>query len=83
MNLLSLEPIIIENTTNNLFIPVFTACILIPVILYFAITINITKTQLNKWQKAVRLIHEGHNKAMNGRKDDGIYQETRREHSEA
>lgn len=48
-------------------------------ILYLLMLVAREKRLYRKMKRAQRLIEEGHSKAMHGRKDDGIYQETKRQ----
>ncbi len=73
-----MEIIEINNKFNNMVFPVLAGCICGGIMLYLFITVQISKTYKKRLEKAKRLIHEGYDRALRGRKDDGIFKENKR-----
>lgn len=71
--------IVIENTLNHFSIPCLVGICFLSIIIYLYISIYNDKRYKDKLRNAEMLIREGHEKALHGRKDDGVYQETKRE----
>ena len=72
----------ITNTFNKFTMPCLGVAIVSGIIIYFAITRYLTVSHERKLRQAEHLIREGHEKAVHGRKNDGLYTETIRERSD-
>lgn len=63
---------------NPYIVPCILISILLGVLIYLLITMKTDHAYKVKLRKIQSMINEGHEKALSGRKNDGIYQETKR-----
>ncbi len=70
---------VINETISSLSAGIVFAIIFLSILLYMALTGKEERKRYNKIKRAKDLIEEGHNKALQGSRYDGIYKETRRE----
>lgn len=67
--------IVVNNNLNHFSIPLLVAIVFVAIILYLYISIYNDRRYKEKLKKAETMIREGHDKALNGKKDDGFYSE--------
>ena len=72
------QTITIIDRSGGFGLPLLILALLSGMIMYLLITIIISKRYVKKLEKAEELITEGHIRAQEGRKDDGIFKETKR-----
>jgi hypothetical protein len=73
-----MEQIVVNSSIAVHNIAILGLCVFGFVFLYLFILSRLIKVEMNNIVKAKELIEEGHENAINGRKDDGYYEETRR-----
>ncbi len=73
-----MEIIEINNNFHNMIVPVIVCSVSGGIILYLLLTLYISTSYKARLKKAKKLILEGHSKAKAGRKDDGLYSESKR-----
>ena len=73
-----MEQIMVNSSVSVHNIGILGICIFAFIGLYLIITSSLLKNEAEKIKTAKEMILEGHENAMNGRKDDGYYKETRR-----
>ena len=73
-----MEQIIVNSSVSVHSIGILGICIFGFLCAYLAIATSFTNSEIRKIKKAKGMIMEGHENAMNGRKDDGIFEETRK-----
>ena len=56
--------------------------IFLSILMYLIVSASIDKNEENKMKRAKKMIEDGHKKATNGKKDDGIYAEIKKTRSE-
>ncbi len=70
--------ITITNTFNRFTMPLLGVSIASGIIIYFAVTRWLVIKHQSKLRRVEQMIREGHEKALHGKRDDGIYKETKR-----
>ena len=73
-----MEQIIVNSSISVRNIAILGLCVFAFVFLYLFISSKLLNVEMNNIKKAKEMIEEGHENALNGRKDDGYYEETRR-----
>ncbi|MBQ7430279.1 hypothetical protein [Butyrivibrio sp.] len=68
---------VIHDGLSSISAAIIFMIIFITIILYLLYMIAVSSAEKRKLKKARLLIEEGHRKAINGKKNDGIYQEER------
>ena len=73
-----MDTIVIPENMNGLSQAVIFAILFIGIIIYLLIITAMDRKEYDNMTLAKKLIEEGHAKALKGKKDDGIYSETKR-----
>lgn len=79
-----MEVFVIKETLNHgIGFAALIGSVLLGVVIYQIIMLIMNKRYDHKLNEAISYINTGHQNALNGAKDDGIYQETRRKKTDA
>ncbi len=73
-----MEQIIVKSSISVHSFGILAICFFVVVIVYLAITTRLTEEETKKIKRAKFLISEGHERAINGRKNDGYYEEVKK-----
>lgn len=70
-----MQHIHIEDTMNGTAPAAVFMIIFLSIILYLVLTISVEKTRYDDLKDVSRMIETGHRKAVNGKRNDGLYRE--------
>ncbi len=73
-----MEQIIVNSSISIHSVAILGICIFLFVAVYILAATSIAGNEISRMKRARKMINEGHEKALNGRKDDGYFEEVRK-----